>query len=563
MTQGWKQPAAAAPGGDQRRSGRRVEELPRRRAGRGRRRGGRGGAGGAASPSAAGSTRSAGGCASCNRPCAPGSPRATPRRSASSTAIERALPDDAVVVCDMCIPGYWLGRLPPHAAARASFLPARLGHARLRLPAGAGRRAGRRRPGGEHLGRRRLPLRLRRAGDRRAGAHPAHRRDRGRRRLRDAPLRPGPRRRPARGRRPRDARLRGAGALVRRAGRRGRRARGALRGRSAHHVRWTSRRCSWRRPRWARRPTCRRAGTGDERQRAAPGAARRAGSSHPAPRRALEERRGLAHAPRARCVRRSARPILQTAVAASLAWLVATELVGHDQPFFAPISAVVTLGLTVGERRRRAVELAIGVAVGIAIADLLVAPIGTGTWQIGVTWPSRCSAQRWSAAARCSPPRPAPRPCWSRRSSRRTAASTSRAPSTRSSAAARRWSSARCCCRSNPLRLAARERGPAARPPGGGARVDRGRARAARPRRGRRRCWRSPRASPRTTTCRDSRGRRRGRAPVARAPRGARRPRAATPSPPASCGLAIANVRALARGAAARSPSTTPPRPRP
>jgi len=79
-----------------------------------------------------------------------------------------------------------------------------------------------------------------------------------------------------------------------------------------------------------------------------------------------------------------ARPILQTSVAASAAWLIATEVVAHDEPFFAPISAVVTLGLTVGERRRRAVELAIGVAVGIAIADLLVAAIGTGTWQIGV-----------------------------------------------------------------------------------------------------------------------------------------------------------------------------------
>jgi uncharacterized membrane protein YgaE (UPF0421/DUF939 family) len=79
-----------------------------------------------------------------------------------------------------------------------------------------------------------------------------------------------------------------------------------------------------------------------------------------------------------------ARPILHSALAASLAWLVATELVGHEQPFFAPISAVITLGLTVGQRRRRAVELAIGVAVGIAIADALVAAIGTGTWQVGV-----------------------------------------------------------------------------------------------------------------------------------------------------------------------------------
>jgi uncharacterized membrane protein YccC len=80
----------------------------------------------------------------------------------------------------------------------------------------------------------------------------------------------------------------------------------------------------------------------------------------------------------------TARPILQTSVAASLAWLIGTEVVGHSTPFFAPISAVITLGLTIGERRRRAVELAIGVSVGIAIADLLVSWIGTGTWQVGV-----------------------------------------------------------------------------------------------------------------------------------------------------------------------------------
>ncbi len=118
-------------------------------------------------------------------------------------------------------------------------------------------------------------------------------------------------------------------------------------------------------------------------------AARRAAELRRAPARAelLEEaatasRAGL-RARRSRMIR-TARPILQSAVAASLAWLVATELIGHSAPFFAPIAAVITLGLTVGERRARAVELAIGVAVGIAIADLLVTLIGTGAWQIGV-----------------------------------------------------------------------------------------------------------------------------------------------------------------------------------
>jgi uncharacterized membrane protein YgaE (UPF0421/DUF939 family) len=80
----------------------------------------------------------------------------------------------------------------------------------------------------------------------------------------------------------------------------------------------------------------------------------------------------------------TARPILHTSVSAAGAWFVATEVVGHEQPFFAPVAAVVTLGLTVGQRGRRAVELAIGVALGIFIADLMVSGIGTGTWQIAV-----------------------------------------------------------------------------------------------------------------------------------------------------------------------------------
>src|SRR5215210_4325830 len=72
------------------------------------------------------------------------------------------------------------------------------------------------------------------------------------------------------------------------------------------------------------------------------------------------------------------RSLLQTAVAATLAYLIATELIGHARPFFAPIAAIITLGITVGQRRRRAVELALGVAVGIAVADGLVLLTGPG-----------------------------------------------------------------------------------------------------------------------------------------------------------------------------------------
>jgi uncharacterized membrane protein YgaE (UPF0421/DUF939 family) len=77
-------------------------------------------------------------------------------------------------------------------------------------------------------------------------------------------------------------------------------------------------------------------------------------------------------------------PILQTAVAASLAWFLATVVLGHGQPYFAAIAAVISTGVVVGQEGRRAVELVFGVACGLAVADLLVVLIGTGTVQIGV-----------------------------------------------------------------------------------------------------------------------------------------------------------------------------------
>lgn len=83
-------------------------------------------------------------------------------------------------------------------------------------------------------------------------------------------------------------------------------------------------------------------------------------------------------------VRANGWPILQTAVAASAAYFFATVVLGQQQPFFAPIAAVISLGLTLGQRGRRAVEVVIGVAVGLLVADLIVLAIGIGTLQIGI-----------------------------------------------------------------------------------------------------------------------------------------------------------------------------------
>jgi hypothetical protein len=73
---------------------------------------------------------------------------------------------------------------------------------------------------------------------------------------------------------------------------------------------------------------------------------------------------------------------VQASLATVVAWTVAHEVIGHATPFFAPIAAIVTLGATLGRRSRQAVELAAGVTVGIAVADLLVLLLGAGTWQL-------------------------------------------------------------------------------------------------------------------------------------------------------------------------------------
>ncbi len=75
---------------------------------------------------------------------------------------------------------------------------------------------------------------------------------------------------------------------------------------------------------------------------------------------------------------------MQCALAAGLAWWVAKDVIHHGTPFFAPIAAVVSLGLSLGARLRRSVELVCGVTVGIGVGDLIVSLIGSGPWQIAL-----------------------------------------------------------------------------------------------------------------------------------------------------------------------------------
>ncbi|WP_374611521.1 aromatic acid exporter family protein [Gordonia sp. (in: high G+C Gram-positive bacteria)] len=87
---------------------------------------------------------------------------------------------------------------------------------------------------------------------------------------------------------------------------------------------------------------------------------------------------------RLRRLRVSLVPIVQCALAAGASWWIAVEIFDHPDPFFAPIAAVISLGLSLGQRWRRAAELVGGVAIGILVGDLFISLVGEGAWQIMV-----------------------------------------------------------------------------------------------------------------------------------------------------------------------------------
>lgn len=76
--------------------------------------------------------------------------------------------------------------------------------------------------------------------------------------------------------------------------------------------------------------------------------------------------------------------VLQTSLAAGLSWYVAHSLIGHAQPFFAPIAATLALSTSHVQRSRRSAQIVAGVLLGIGVAELLQPLIGTGAIPIGL-----------------------------------------------------------------------------------------------------------------------------------------------------------------------------------
>lgn len=74
--------------------------------------------------------------------------------------------------------------------------------------------------------------------------------------------------------------------------------------------------------------------------------------------------------------------IAQCAGAAGIAYALAKHVFDLPAPLFAPVSAVVCLGITYGQRLRRAVEITVGVAIGVLVGETVVHFFGVGTWQV-------------------------------------------------------------------------------------------------------------------------------------------------------------------------------------
>ena len=76
--------------------------------------------------------------------------------------------------------------------------------------------------------------------------------------------------------------------------------------------------------------------------------------------------------------------IVQKALAAGVAYWIASSLLGHEQPAFAAIAALISLAVATGKEGSQAVELVFGVACGLTVADLLLSVVGSGALQIAL-----------------------------------------------------------------------------------------------------------------------------------------------------------------------------------
>jgi len=111
-----------------------------------------------------------------------------------------------------------------------------------------------------------------------------------------------------------------------------------------------------------------------------PGAAEAGGGPDRVARRRLPGTGGVS----VRRVSTSLPAILQVTVAAVVAYLVARELLGHEVPLLAVTVSLSSLGFVRDARPVRVLETAVGMTLGIAVAEAVVLTAGQGVVQLAV-----------------------------------------------------------------------------------------------------------------------------------------------------------------------------------
>lgn len=92
----------------------------------------------------------------------------------------------------------------------------------------------------------------------------------------------------------------------------------------------------------------------------------------------------LSAAHRGRQLRTRLWAVTQCAVGAGAAWWLATGVLDHSFAIFAPIVAIICLGITYEQRFNRVVQVMVGATIGVGLAELFAHVVGRGTPQMVV-----------------------------------------------------------------------------------------------------------------------------------------------------------------------------------
>ncbi|MEO7586685.1 MAG: FUSC family protein [Arachnia sp.] len=90
--------------------------------------------------------------------------------------------------------------------------------------------------------------------------------------------------------------------------------------------------------------------------------------------------------------------IVQISLAAGMSWWLAQTLFSHPAPFLAVVATIVCLGFSFGQRLWRALEISVGVTIGVLCGDIFLHFFGTGVWQIMLVIAVAMSITTWLGA---------------------------------------------------------------------------------------------------------------------------------------------------------------------